>query len=186
MTDAPGSLAAESWAFALQLYAEPGVREACLHLQDQGGVDVMLLLVAVFAASRKHMRLSAEDVSAMDDACRPWRAQVVAPLRALRRTLASGPAPAPSQASERLRAQIKAAELDAERLENDLLAAWLASKTPGKVELRRVEISDVIRAVVRSASGDEGDLSSAIGVISDAAETQSATDGSNQSMSQDR
>jgi uncharacterized protein (TIGR02444 family) len=175
MTDVPGSLASESWAFALKLYAEPGVREACLRLQEDEDVDVMLLLVAVFAASRKHMRLSFEDVRVMDDASRPWREQVVRPLRALRRTLASGPAPAPSEASERLRSQIKAAELDAEHLENDLLAAWLESKTSGKVELVHAEIRDVIRAVVRPAPGGEagcqiGDMSSAIAVISDAAD----------------
>ena len=70
MTDVPGSLASESWAFALKLYAEPGVREACLRLQEDEDVDVMLLLVAVFAASRKHMRLSFEDVRGMDDASR--------------------------------------------------------------------------------------------------------------------
>jgi uncharacterized protein (TIGR02444 family) len=175
MTDVPGSLASESWAFALKLYAEPGVREACLRLQDHEDVDVMLLLVAVFAAARKHMRLSPEDVTAMDDASRPWREQVVRPLRALRRTLASGPAPAPSEASERLRSRIKAAELDAERLENDLLAAWLESQTPGKVRLVHAEICDVIRAVVRPAPSDEagcqiGDTSSAIAVISAAAD----------------
>lgn len=175
MTDVPGNLAAESWAFALKLYAEPGMREACLHLQDHGDVDVMLLLVAVFAAARKHMRLSSEDVKAMDDASRPWRVQVVHPLRALRRTLVSGPPPAPSEATEKLRSQIKAAELDAERFENDLLADWLQSKAPGEVKLARAEIGDVIRAVVRSAPCDEagcqiGDMLSAIDVIADAAD----------------
>lgn len=175
MTDGPGSLAAESWAFALKLYAEPGVRGACLRLQDHGGVDVMLLLVAVFAAVQKQMRISSEDVRAMDDASRPWRVQVVHPLRALRRTLVSGPAPAPSEASEKLRSQIKATELDAERFENDLLADWLQSKTPGEVRLARAEICDVIRVVVQFSLSDEAghpidDMSSAIDVIADAAD----------------
>jgi uncharacterized protein (TIGR02444 family) len=175
VTDQSESLAAECWAFALALYAEPGVQEACLHLQERAGVDVMLLLVAVFAASRAQIHLHAEDIRAMDDASRPWREQVVRPLRALRRRLTTGPAPAPSAASEKLRSQIKLSELAAERLENDLLAAWLESKTPGKVALARPEIDDVIRTVVRLAPNDEagrqiGDMSSAIGVISDAAD----------------
>ena len=35
-------LEAECWAFALAIYAEPGVAEACLTLQNEAGVDVML------------------------------------------------------------------------------------------------------------------------------------------------
>jgi uncharacterized protein (TIGR02444 family) len=173
VTDESESVAAESWAFALRLYAEPGVQEACLHLQECAGVDVMLLLVAVFAASRAHIHLHSEDVRMMDDASRPWREQVVRPLRALRRRLVTGPAPAPSAASEKLRSQIKGSELAAERLENDLLAAWLESKTPGEVRLSRTEVSDVVQTVVRHALGDEPALrtdgmSSSIDVIVDA------------------
>jgi uncharacterized protein (TIGR02444 family) len=173
VTDEPGSLAVESWAFALTLYAEPKVREACLDLQERASVDVMLLLVAVFAASRAHIHLRSEDVRAMDDASGPWREQVVRPLRALRRGLVTGPGPAPSEASEELRSQIKVSELFAERLENNLLAAWLESKTPGEVRLSRAELSDVIQAVVRHALGDEAGrltegISSSIDVIADA------------------
>jgi hypothetical protein len=109
-------------------------------------------------------------LKAMDDASRPWRLQVVGPLRVLRRLLAFGPTPAPSEASERLRARIKAAELDAEHLENDLLAACLKLTTPGKVRLARSEMCDVIRAVLLIASSDEGGMSSAIDVISEAAD----------------
>jgi uncharacterized protein (TIGR02444 family) len=174
LTEEPQGLAAECWAFALALYAQPRVQEACLHLQESAGVDVMLLLVTVFAASRLRIHLHSEDIRTMDDASRSWREQVVGPLRALRRRLKTGPAPAPSEASEKLRSQIKLSELAAERLENDLLAAWLESKTPGRAVLGRAEIDDVIRTVVRLAPNDEagrqiGDVSSAIGVISDAA-----------------
>jgi uncharacterized protein (TIGR02444 family) len=135
----------------------------------------MLLLVAVFAAAQQQIRISSEDVRAMDDASRLWRVQVVHPLRALRRTLDSGAAAARSEALERLLSQIKTAELDAERFENDLLADWLQSNTPGEVRLARAEICDVIRAVIRSAPSDEAgcpidDMSSAIDVIADAAD----------------
>ena len=43
-TDAAGAL----WDFAVRLYAEPGVGEACLALQDRFGVDVPLLLWAAW------------------------------------------------------------------------------------------------------------------------------------------
>jgi uncharacterized protein (TIGR02444 family) len=48
----PSELEAESWAFALAIYARPGVAEACLNLQHEADVDVMLLLMAAFAARR--------------------------------------------------------------------------------------------------------------------------------------
>ena len=34
------------WDYAVDLYARPGVREACLALQDRAGADVNLLLLA--------------------------------------------------------------------------------------------------------------------------------------------
>ena len=42
-------LEAECWAFALAIYARPGVAEACLTLQNEAGLDVMLLLTTTFA-----------------------------------------------------------------------------------------------------------------------------------------
>ena len=55
MTDDGRELAAESWAFALKLYAEPGVSDACLKLQADTGVDVMMLLVVTFAAAQRRI-----------------------------------------------------------------------------------------------------------------------------------
>jgi hypothetical protein len=52
----------------------------------------------------------------MDDTVRDWRDQVVRPLRSIRKTLKTGPSPAPSEASERLQTDIKADELDAPSL----------------------------------------------------------------------
>jgi uncharacterized protein (TIGR02444 family) len=98
----------DRWTFALKLYAEPGVSGACLKLQDDASVDVMLLLVAAFAASQRRVRSDAADIASMDDAVRPWREQVVFQLRSLRRRLKVGSSPVPSEASERLRTRIKA------------------------------------------------------------------------------
>jgi uncharacterized protein (TIGR02444 family) len=85
----------QGWAFALRLYAEPGVADACLHLQEQAGADVMLLLTVAFAC-RQGIALSPSDIRNMDAACRAWREQIVRPLRALRVALKSGPDPAPN------------------------------------------------------------------------------------------
>ncbi|MGB6637399.1 MAG: DUF2390 domain-containing protein, partial [Bradyrhizobium sp.] len=43
MASTQSELEADSWAFALAIYAKPGVAEACLTLQNEAGVDVMLL-----------------------------------------------------------------------------------------------------------------------------------------------
>jgi uncharacterized protein (TIGR02444 family) len=170
MTDDSPPTASESWAFALKLYAEPGVPEACLKLQAEAGVDVMLLLVATFAVAQQGIHLTPSDIENMDRTCRPWREQIVHPLRTIRTALKLGPAPAPSVASEQLRAQIKAGELAAESLENDLLVAWLGQYVSQQRRSTRDEVSNVLHHVVRHALGKEhhhriDGLSPAIGAI---------------------
>jgi uncharacterized protein (TIGR02444 family) len=140
-------LAAESWAFMLAIYAREGVAEACLRLQDEASADVLLLLTVAFAA-RRGILLSATDIAEMDAICRPWREKVVRPLRAVRIALKSGPPPAPSAATEALRSHIKADELTAERLQNDLLADWLAHKAPSSRAVTRDELRKMLGDVV--------------------------------------
>jgi uncharacterized protein (TIGR02444 family) len=165
---------AESGAIALELYAEPGIADACLQLQNECGVDVMMLLMATFAAVRRRVALTPSDVAAMDAACRDWREQIVLPLRALRTTLKSGPAPAPNEQTEKLRSSIKAAELSAERLQNESLAQWLAKLPPRSRALQRNDIIGALRAVIDFALQERrGEPSAAqlslIGVIADTA-----------------
>ncbi|WJR80975.1 TIGR02444 family protein [Bradyrhizobium sp. NP1] len=138
----------ESWAFALQLYAKPGVADACLRLQAEAGVDVMMLLTAVFAAVRRGIVLEPPAIQDMNEVCRPWREQIVQPLRGLRVALKSGPLPAPTGGSEQLRTQIKAAELAAERLQNDLLTEWLEQKAPAPRPVTHEDVRAVVCSVV--------------------------------------
>jgi uncharacterized protein (TIGR02444 family) len=152
MTGAGQSVDADSWEFALKLYAEPRIAEACLRLQDERGVDVMILLMATFAAVRRGIVLKPSDIAEMDAACVAWRERIVLPLRALRTTLKSGPAPAPNERTERLRSSIKAAELSAERLQNELLAQWLAKRAPMSHAFDRAELIAVLRSVADFAS----------------------------------
>ncbi|MEI9926145.1 MAG: DUF2390 domain-containing protein [Bradyrhizobium sp.] len=58
MTQSRSDVEAESWAFALQLYAQPELPIACLKLQDEAGVDVMMALMIVFAAVRHRVLLT--------------------------------------------------------------------------------------------------------------------------------
>ena len=175
MSSAP--IEQQSWEFALKLYAEPGVAESCLRLQDEAGVDVMLLLAVAFAGHRG-IHLSPSDIQAMVAISRPWREQIVQPLRALRIALKSGPEPAPNAATETLRDQIKASELHAERLENDLLAAWLQDKASASSAVTLNDRHAALRRVValtQRESDRVDDLGSAIDCIAEAAQRLIAT-----------
>src|SRR6516164_1782208 len=125
MKPSPSELEADGWAFALDVYARPGIADACLSLQNEAGVDVMMLLVIAFAAARLRILLTPAEIHELDEACRPWREQIVWPLRAIRSGLKSGPLPAPSSDTEQFRSKVKAAELAAEQLQNKLLAEHL-------------------------------------------------------------
>ena len=113
-TDAAGAL----WDFAVRLYAEPGVGEACLALQDRFGVDVPLLLWAAWLGD------GADEAAlrAGDRAVGPWRARAVRPLRALRRHLRHAVAGLDEDVQQAWRGSVKRLEIDAERLALGVLA----------------------------------------------------------------
>ncbi|MGH6960545.1 MAG: TIGR02444 family protein, partial [Dongiaceae bacterium] len=77
------------WDFSLALYGKPGATPALLGLQDRVGLDVNLLLYACWAGSQGRV-LSAADLAAVEAAAAPWQAEIVRPLRALRRRLKGG------------------------------------------------------------------------------------------------
>jgi uncharacterized protein (TIGR02444 family) len=121
-------LAGPHWSFALALYARPGVADACLKLQDALGVDVNVLLFALYASERG-VAFGEEDIVAIDRAAAEWRDEVVVKLRAIRRGLKAGPPPAPGPDTEALRDLVKKAELRAEQIEQAVLAKWLEENT---------------------------------------------------------
>src|SRR5262249_46833557 len=113
------------WEFSLALYARPGVPEACLALQDRHGLDVNLVLASLWAATGGRGALDGARIAALRDASQAWQEQVVAPLRGVRRRLKGGP-------EREFREQLKALELEAERIEQGLLAAALGAGRRGK------------------------------------------------------
>src|ERR1700733_971436 len=142
---------ADGWAFALHIYAQPGIADACLRLQDEAGVDVMMFLMIVFAAIRHRVLLTPAEIRELDEVCRPWREQIVQPLRALRTQLKTGPLPAPNSETEPFRSTIKAAELAAERLQNRLLAEHLPLRPPERDIVAPEDLRSVLRSVVALA-----------------------------------
>jgi uncharacterized protein (TIGR02444 family) len=121
------------WRFVLPFYGRPGVAPACLTLQERLGVDVNILLFAIFAQIARGIALDPEDLATVDALVHDWRDEVVRPLRAIRSRMKSGPSPAPSATTEPLRGRIKAAELEAEQIELALLFEWLGTRPPRAV-----------------------------------------------------
>lgn len=117
------------WRFSLAIYRLEGVPPACLKLQDLHGVDVNVMLFGLWLASTGRA-LARADMRAIVDAMDNWKKNVVVPLRGVRRLLkdpvaASGKAGgafAPEGVMA-LRDQLKAIELEAERLQQEALFA---------------------------------------------------------------
>lgn len=114
---------ADLWRFAIKVYGTEGVSDDCLTLQDVYGVDVPVILCALWMATRGSA-LTPDDMARLAGSVEAWHAEVVKPLRAVRRRLKEGPSPAPSERTEAVRTAVKAAELDAERIELATLAEF--------------------------------------------------------------
>lgn len=99
------------WSFASCCYARPGVEAACLRLQA-AGADVCLLLCALWLEQRglAHDQERQAQLLAISE---PWQRQVIRPLRELRQGWREAAQLDPVQM--RLREQVKALELEAER-----------------------------------------------------------------------
>lgn len=104
------------WDWAVAAYARPRVADLCLELQDRAGQNAPLLLWAAWARPA-----DAAVLSRAADLARAWEGAAVIHLRAARRGLKAPLTPIDDAAREALRAQVKAAELAAERLLLDTL-----------------------------------------------------------------
>jgi uncharacterized protein (TIGR02444 family) len=109
--------------FAIALYGREGVASACLDLQERLGLDVNLLLFGAWLAAERSVALTPAQIAAARDEVAAWHDEVVKPLRAVRRQLRTGPAPAPSPRTDELRKSIQAIEIAAELIELDRLDA---------------------------------------------------------------
>ena len=102
------------WAWTLTAYEAPGVAEACLSLQDHNEQNVPLMLWAAWVAVTGR-RPDEETIEAACDAARAYDTVVVAPLRAVRRTLKAPIPDIDNDHREALRQPVTALELDAVR-----------------------------------------------------------------------
>lgn len=102
------------WDWAVAAYAAPDVADACLALQDHHEQNVPLLLWSAWVAQTGR-RPDEDTIEAACDTARAWDSVVVAPLRAVRRTLKAPVPDIDDGPRESVRNRIKALELEAEK-----------------------------------------------------------------------
>lgn len=159
------------WRFSLALYGRPGVPPACLALQDEAGIDVNVLLFVLFLADRGR-RLDATDVARIDAMTAAWRADVVRPLRGVRRALKDRPAPFGGQTTEALRTRVKRIELESERIQQETIEAAFPAARTGAPEPSREAAARANVAAYAAVAGTLPDA--AVRLILDAFATGTA------------
>jgi uncharacterized protein (TIGR02444 family) len=140
------------WTFSLVVYAEAGVQEECLALQERLALDVNLLLLCAYAGVRG-VTFSGHDVSAAAGVVAAWHRDVVCPLRAVRRALKA----ITRDDAAALRAEVKSAELKAEQIEQAMLWAWWQQRPAGATVDPQAALSANLRRLLehyRAADAD--------------------------------
>ena len=146
--------------FALELYRRAGVADACLDLQNRHDLDVNVVLFAAFVGAILRQPLTVADLDLAHRRVDAWHQEVVRPLRAVRQRLKAGPAPAPNDATGRLRHKLAQLEIEAEVIELDQLGQLIpelhsARSAGSAVECGAAAIATVIRTHSRGALSDQ-------------------------------
>lgn len=139
------------WDFSLAVYMTPGVDDACINLQDQYGVDINVLLIALWATCERSVEVDAARIAELDHISAELRTSVIKPLRNARRwmkTVDLGPD------KELARNAVKKAELAAEQLQLGLLAG-LVEEWPSQT-VHPGGVSSTAQAVVAYFSEHSG------------------------------
>ncbi len=118
------------WDFSLALYAQSGIEPLCLMLQDEFGIDVNLVLLAAWTASR-NVRIEPDLAGRLQSMGRNYQTTVMQPFRAARRGLKRWPdAAGLGDLVAGQRRRLRAIELDLERLEQLRLAGLVDACRP--------------------------------------------------------
>ena len=152
------------WNFSLELYAGEGVAQACLDLQERRGCDVNILLFCCWLGASGRSTLTADRLRSILMASDLWQAEIVRPLRRVRRLLKDQPWPemeigALPETVDAVRRRVADAELAAEHAEQIKLASL---HTPPADRDRPLEKR------LRAAVGNLGVYAICLGVVPDA------------------
>jgi uncharacterized protein (TIGR02444 family) len=152
------------WNFSLELYAGEGVAAACLDLQERRGCDVNILLFCCWLGASGRSTLTADRLRSILKASHVWQAEIVRPLRQVRRLLKDRPWPemeigALPETVDAVRRRVADAELAAEHAEQIKLASL---HSPPADRDRPAEKR------LRAAIGNLGVYAVCLGVVPDA------------------
>ena len=111
------------WTYSLRLYAQPGVSDACLKLQDEHGLDVNLVLFCIWCGIEGPGELTAEELSTAVARAARWQTEVVERIRYIRRALKEDALGADAELAKIFRPKVQALELEGEHVEQLTLAA---------------------------------------------------------------
>jgi uncharacterized protein (TIGR02444 family) len=145
------------WNFSLEIYAADGVSGACLDLQERRGCDVNVLLFCCWLGASGRPTLSADRLQAILAEIAPWQAEVVKPLRQVRRLLKN----MPPEAVDATRRRVADAELAAEHAEQLTLVGLHAPPADRDRPLEKR---------LRAAIGNLGVYAVCLGVVPDQAD----------------
>ena len=135
------------WNFSLQFYSKEGVADILLWFQEACEVDINLMLYCCWAGVSQTPGLRATDVTFLREIVGRWQSEIIQPLRCLRQTLKTDARGAPVSRVAGVRAIIQQAELEAERLQQDMLhtnAPREVNETLDESEGRQHTISNLV------------------------------------------
>lgn len=131
------------WDFSIEVYQVPHVEDGLILMQDRHGLDVNLILLCCWLGG-SGVRLKEKSMLTLLEKTTDWRQNIVEPLRQLRRVMKRDFPVLEGRSTENVRQQIKKAELDAEKFQQDLLYEMLQS-LPG-LDAREADRSGLMRA----------------------------------------
>lgn len=143
------------WRFSLRVYAAPGVAQECLEAQDTFGVDVNRLLYAVWLGATRGLVLDNVALRRIDEAVAAWSADVVQPLRSVRRGLKQNPWIADPEV-QALRKRAADTELFAEQIEQALLYGLADAVGKASAESDAAAARKNVAAVLTSHGAEAG------------------------------
>jgi len=142
------------WNWSLDVYGRSGASEILLDIQGRLDLDVNLLLFACWIGATGRGRPTGSEWARLIGGTADWRAEIVKPLRAVRRHL-KGRGNVPGAMA--LRERVKASELEAEYSEQMIIVGLAGSRRGGDIPVA-AQVADAcanLQSYYLAATGGE-------------------------------